>query len=212
MLAAVREFGVRLAQLHNDSTTVTVTGCYADADGRLRGGKATPTICHGHNKDFRPDLAQLLFILTVSADGAVPIAYRVADGNTPDDVTHIPTWDEPRALVGHADFLCVADSKLCSKEPMGHIAGHGGRFVTVVPHGRREDSWFRDSGPDPRACLAGGAPAPRCAPRGSRPGLAHLRSPGALDRWLPGDPGARKQQGGPGRRGRAGDQTRYRRE
>ena len=27
---------------------------------------------------------------------------------------------------------------------MGHIASHGGRFVTVVPHGRREDTWFRD--------------------------------------------------------------------
>jgi hypothetical protein len=27
---------------------------------------------------------------------------------------------------------------------MGHIASHGGRFVTVIPHGRREDTWFRD--------------------------------------------------------------------
>ena len=30
--------------------------------------------------DFRPDLKQLLFILTVTADGAVPIAYRTGDG------------------------------------------------------------------------------------------------------------------------------------
>ena len=144
VLAVVREFGVSLAQLHNDSTTVTVSGSYAEADGRPRGGKATAAIVRGHNKDFRPDLKQLLFILTVSADGAVPIACRVAGGNTPDDVTHIPTWEELRCLVGHAGFLYVADSKLCSKEAMGHIAGHGGRFVTVVPHGRREDTWFRD--------------------------------------------------------------------
>ena len=144
VLAVVREFGVSLAQLHNDSTTVTVSGSYAEADGRSRGGKATVALYRGHNKDFRPDLKQLLFILTVSSDGAVPIACRVAGGNTPDDVTHVPTWNELRALVGHADFLYVADSKLCSKEAMGHIAGHGGRFVTVVPHGRREDAWFRD--------------------------------------------------------------------
>ena len=144
VLAVVREFGVELAQMHNDSTTVTVSGSYAEADGRPRGGKATAAIVRGHNKDFRPDLKQLLFILTVSADGAVPIACRVAGGNTPDDVTHIPTWEELRCLVGHAGFLYVADSKLCSKEAMGHIAGHGGRFVTVVPHGRREDTWFRD--------------------------------------------------------------------
>ncbi|MGH8920634.1 MAG: IS1634 family transposase [Actinomycetes bacterium] len=143
VLGVIRSFGVEVSQLHNDSTTITVTGNYADANGHLRGGKATPALRHGHNKDFRPDLKQLLFILTVSADGAVPIAYRVADGNTSDDVTHVPTWDELRALVGRADFMYVADSKLCSKQAMSHIAGHGGRFVTIVPHGRREDTWFK---------------------------------------------------------------------
>lgn len=108
------------------------------------GGRQPEKITQGHNKDFRPDLKQLLFILTISADGAVPIAYRVADGNTPDDLTHIPTWDELRALVGHSGFCYVADSKLCSRQAMGHIASNGGRFVTIVPHGRREDTWFRD--------------------------------------------------------------------
>ncbi|GAA4382618.1 IS1634 family transposase [Agromyces bauzanensis] len=144
VLGVMRGFGIETTQLHNDSTTVTVTGNYPDADGRDRGGQPTPAIRQGHNKDFRPDLKQLLFILTISADGAVPIAYRVADGNTVDDVTHVPTWDELCALVGRPDFLYVADSKLCSKQAMGHIHSHGGRFVTIVPHGRREDTWFRD--------------------------------------------------------------------
>jgi len=27
---------------------------------------------------------------------------------------------------------------------MGHIAARKGRFVTVVPHGRKEDTFFRD--------------------------------------------------------------------
>jgi len=91
ILGVIGEFDIDVAQLHNDSTTITVTGDYSEADGRARGGKKTASIAHGHNKDFRPDLKQLLWILTVSADGAVPIAYRVADGNTVDDVTHIPT-------------------------------------------------------------------------------------------------------------------------
>ena len=144
VLGIIREFSIQTTQLHNDSTTITVTGNYPDADGRDRAGTPTPAIRYGHNKDFRPDLKQLLFILTISADGAVPIAYRVADGNTSDDVTHVPTWDELCALVGRPGFLYVADSKLCSKEAMGHIHSHGGRFVTIVPHGRREDTWFRD--------------------------------------------------------------------
>jgi transposase len=144
VLASVRAFGVELSQLHNDSTTVTFSGSYRDATGRRRGGKATAAIVHGRNKDHRPDLKQLLWILTVSADGAVPIAYRTEDGNTADDVTHIPTWDELRALVGRPDFLYVADCKLANRETMTHIASRGGRFVTVLPRTRKEDTEFRD--------------------------------------------------------------------
>jgi transposase len=144
VLGVVRSFDIDLAQLHNDSTTVTFTGAYGEADGYLRGGKATSAFRHGHNKDFRPDLKQLLYILTISADGAVPIAYRTADGNTSDDVTHIPTWDELALLVGKPGFLYVADSKLGSAEAMGHIDSHGGRFVTIVPHGRKEDTFFKN--------------------------------------------------------------------
>jgi len=144
VLGIVRNFSIEVSELHNDSTTVTLTGAYAAADGHSRGGKATPAARYGHNKDFRPDLKQLLFILTISADGAVPIAYPVADGNTVDDVTHIPTWDELVRLLDRADFLYVADSKLCSADAMRHIDAHGGRFVTIVPHGRREDTWFRN--------------------------------------------------------------------
>ena len=144
VLGVVRCFDIDLSQLHNDSTTVTFSGAYEDADGYKRGGKATPALRHGHNKDFRPDLLQLLYILTISADGAVPIAFRTADGNTPDDVTHIPTWDELVRVAGRCDFLYVADSKLCCAEAMGHIDSHGGRFVTVIPHGRKEDTFFKN--------------------------------------------------------------------
>jgi len=73
----------------------------------------------GHNKDSRLDLRQSLFVLTILADGAVPVAYRVKDGKTFDDTTYIPTWDELVALVGDPGFVYVADSKLCSKEAIG---------------------------------------------------------------------------------------------
>ena len=144
VLRSVREFNIELSQLHNDSTTVTFSGAYRGATGKVRGGKATPAITYGHNKDHRPDLKQLLFVLTVSADGAVPIAFRVEDGNTADDVTHIPTWNELAALVGRTDFLYVADCKLANRAAMDHIAGNGGRFVTVLPRSRKEDAEFRD--------------------------------------------------------------------
>ncbi len=144
MLAVIAEFGVDTAELHNDSTSISVYGAYRDAVGTPRGGKPTPVITFGHSKDHRPDLKQLVWILTVSADGAVPIAYRLADGNTTDDPTHVPTWDQLVGLLGRTVFLYVADSKLCSRDAMGHIAAGGGRFVTVLPRSRGEDRWFRD--------------------------------------------------------------------
>jgi transposase len=144
VLAVVAEFDVDTTELHNDSTSVSVHGVYRSATGAARGGKPTPVITFGHSKDHRPDLKQLVWILTVSADGAVPLAHRLADGNTNDDPTHVPTWDSLVALLGRTDFLYVADAKLASTAAMGHIAGRGGRFVTLLPASRGEDRWFRD--------------------------------------------------------------------
>jgi len=143
-LRAISEFAVDCSQLHNDSTSIALHGDYATADGRPRGGKPTPAAMLGHSKDHRPDLKQLLLILTVSADGAVPLAHRVADGNTGDDSTHVDTWDGLVALTGGPGFLYVADCKLCTRDQMGHIDRRGGRFVTVLPRSRREDAQLRD--------------------------------------------------------------------
>ena len=72
VLGAVAEFSIDCSQLHNDSTSVKLTGVYAGATGLARGAKATVAAKRGHSKDHRPDLKQLVFILTVTADGAVP--------------------------------------------------------------------------------------------------------------------------------------------
>ncbi len=79
----------------------------------------------------------------MAADGNIPVAFRCSDGNTSDLRTHIETWNTLRAVAGRADFLYVADSKLCSRENMDHIDRAGGRFVTVLPRSRSEDEEFR---------------------------------------------------------------------
>ena len=144
VLDAIDRFKLDVSQLHNDSTSISFAGHYAGANGRPRGGKPTAAIVHGHSKAQRPDLKQLVWILTVTADGAVPIAYRAVDGNTNDDVTHIDTWDGLVALTGRTDFLYIADSKLATRANMDHIARNGGRFVAVLPASRKEDGQFRD--------------------------------------------------------------------
>ncbi len=143
---AVREFAVELDELHNDSTTVTFHGAYEEAaEETTRRGKPTPAITWGHNKDHRPDLKQLLFILTVARDGAVPVQFRVQSGNVADDTTHRDTWDLLCQLAGRRDFLYVADCKPASAENMAYLHQHGGRFLSVLPRTRGEDATFRES-------------------------------------------------------------------
>ena len=80
----VREFNVELEQFHNDSTTLSLHGEYRGATGTVVRGKPTVVVTFGNSKEHRPDLKQLLWILTISADGAIPVHFKVADGNTED--------------------------------------------------------------------------------------------------------------------------------
>lgn len=141
----VKEFAVSLDELHNDSTTVTFCGAYANATAEQRAlGRPTLAIAFGHNKDHRPDLKQLLFILTVTADGGVPLHFRAANGNVTDDQTHRDTWDLLCQLTGRRDFLYVADCKLATSENMAYLHQRQGRFVTILPRNRGEDAAFRE--------------------------------------------------------------------
>jgi transposase len=141
---AVREFAVDLDELHNDSTTITFHGDYAGADQeRTLRGRLRLAVTWGHNKDHRPDLKQLLYILTVTRDGAVPVQFRVQSGNATDDRSHRATWDLLCKLTGRRDFLYVADCKLATAENMAYIHRHGGRFLSVLPRTRGEDAAFR---------------------------------------------------------------------
>lgn len=146
-----QRFNVRFHEIHNDSTTVRLTGQYRQAQGRLLRRRRGPWITYGHSKDHRPDLKQLLFILTTNADGSVPVHFRCEDGNQSDAPTHIETWNALGKIAGRTNFLYVADSKLCTRENMDHIDTKKGRFVTVMPRNRLEDAEFRNG------TLAGGS-------------------------------------------------------
>jgi len=144
VVSAVKQFDLSLDELHDDSTSIKVTGQYRSARGRRIRGKRAPFITHGHSKDHRPDLKQLLFILTTTHDGGIPVQFRCADGNTSDVVTHEETWDSLCQIAGKPNFLYVADCKLCNEDAMNHIDRHRGRFLTVLPRTRLEDREFRE--------------------------------------------------------------------
>ncbi len=187
-LAAISAYGISPAELHNDSTSLRLYGAYRDRRAPPDGGagpeRRPPRPARGHSKDHRPDLKQLVWILTTTADGAVPFTYKMADGNTEDSKTHIATWETCRAIAGRAGFLYIADSKLATRGNMTHIAGHGGRFLSVLPRSRNEDKAGR-------AWLASGCPI-GWAEIARRPGRRKLDPP---DIWQAAPAPARSQEG-----------------
>lgn len=137
----IRVFQLAVKEMHEDTTTVTFSGEYADQPPAEQSNRPA-RICRGHNKDHRPDLKQLLYDRTVTADGAVPIHCKIHDGNTPDSKVHKQTWLTLCQIIDSADFLYVADSKLCDSKVMRLIAKRQGRFLTVMPRTRAEHGRF----------------------------------------------------------------------
>ena len=143
VLAFSRAFDLDLSRIHNDSTTVKAYGAYPQ---KTAGGFE---LKKGHSKDHRPDLKQLLFCLSLSADGAVPVHHKVYPGNRTDDKTHIETWKTLCKITPDPHFLYVADSKLCTDEQLHYIVGHGGRAITIMPESWAEVAVFKSR---QRAC------------------------------------------------------------
>ena len=133
---AIKVHNLECEYIHNDTTTVTFSGAYDNPEA----GAAVPA--HGYNKDHRPDLKQVVFGLNTTADGHVPVGYHLYDGNQADVTTHTPNWEGLRELLGKADFIYIADSKLCDMKTLALIAVNGGRFITIMPANRKEVTDF----------------------------------------------------------------------
>lgn len=137
-VSAIAAFEVQCDAIHNDSTSVKACGRIA---GRTRTGLE---LRYGYSKDHRPDLKQLVYSLSITEDGAVPIHHHVYPGNRNDETTHIETWDALCRIHGSANFLYVADCKLCTYKQLAHIVEHGGKAVTIVPENFLEARHFKD--------------------------------------------------------------------
>ena len=125
-------------EIHNDSTTVTFIGQYANPDAdavQLR---------HGHNKDFRPDCKQIVFGLNITADGHVPLSYKAYNGNRDDDSTHIPNWNELPSMLKKEDFIYIADCKKKKKKNLAYIDENKGYFITIIPKFHKESKSFME--------------------------------------------------------------------
>jgi transposase len=105
---AIAAFGVDVARLHWDMTSISLYGAY---DGPEEGFIAPR---FGHPKDRRPDLKQVQTGLGVSGDGGVPVFHRAYDGGAGEVAQVAGAMRALRQLAGKRRFLLVGDSKLVS--------------------------------------------------------------------------------------------------
>lgn len=119
---------------HIDSTSISVSGEYlqnADAEGEPIGLQIT----HGHSKDYRPDLKQVVLSLVVNGPSHMPIWMEAQHGNSSDKKSFHETIKRVNAfkkqLDAKTEFKYVADSALYSKDKL--LATNNYLWLTRVP-------------------------------------------------------------------------------
>ena len=125
---AIVEFGVDVAQLQWDMTSMSLHGAYLDTEP----GFATPK--YGHPKDRRPDLKQVQVGLAVAADGGVPLLHRAYDGGAGEVSQVEAAMRALRTLAGERSFLLVGDTKLVSRTNLTALTStQGVTFLAPAP-------------------------------------------------------------------------------
>jgi hypothetical protein len=106
--AAIATFGLDVARLHWDMTSISLFGAYSAPQE----GYAAPRF--GHPKDRRTDLKQIQTGLAVTGDGGVPVFHRAYHGGAGEVSQVTAAMQALRKLAAPRKFLMVGDSKLVS--------------------------------------------------------------------------------------------------
>ncbi len=88
---------------------------------------------YGHSKDKRPDLLQYRQLLATLDPVGVPLISATLGGNGADDPLYLPTWQKMVKVIGHKDFVFVADCKAGAIATRAQIAANGGVYCFAVP-------------------------------------------------------------------------------
>jgi len=138
LFSVVAAFGCRQEKVDQrfnslDSTSFSLNGDYSIDLNSGDENKTAVNITHGHSKDHRPDLKQVMLELMVSQDGGVPFVSKSWDGNESDNVIvkqraaglidEFKASETPRYL--------VADSKLYHKKAKNTLSQIP--FITRIP-------------------------------------------------------------------------------
>lgn len=118
---------------HSDTSALSLTGEYLpDSD------EQAISITHGHSKDHRPDLKQVMLEMMVTQDGGIPILFKSLDGNSSDN-----TVFQERAAALIKEFeqsetprYIVADCKIYTQKNARNLSKL--LFITRIPQNIQE--------------------------------------------------------------------------
>jgi len=136
----INAFQIKTEICHNDTTCAFV---YGNADNHR--SEDGIKITFGYSKQYRKDLKQLVWSLSVSSDSAFPLFQQAYSGNTSDVDTYVEQWQHLIDLLGKRDFLFVGDSKVATRENMAHIHDHEGFFISPLPMYASYEKAFTDA-------------------------------------------------------------------
>ena len=121
--AAIGTFGLDVARLHWDMTSISLFGAYPDPQADF----AAPRF--GHPKDRRTDLKQIQAGLAVTGDGGVPVFHRAYHGGAGEIAQVTGAMEALRKLAAPRTFLMVGDSKLISYDNVRALIEAGVEFI-----------------------------------------------------------------------------------
>lgn len=124
---AIAEFGIDVAQIHWDMTSMSMFGAYEDQEDGFA------QVRYGHPKDRRVDLKQIQAGLAVSRDGGIPVFHRVYDGGAGEVAQVVGAMKALRKIADRKDFLLVADSKLVSYPNVTALLDAKVDFIAPLP-------------------------------------------------------------------------------
>ncbi len=124
---AIIKHSLGLSHLHFDTTSLSLYGEY-------KTDEEDPLVALGFSKQHRPDLKQVLFGMTVTQDGNVPITGRITSGNTSDSKENRFNITSLRNIIPDlSKSILAADSKFFSGTTLDMAYENNLSFVTLVP-------------------------------------------------------------------------------
>lgn len=97
------------------------------------GGTEGALLRYGYSKDHRPDLLQYRHALGTLDPAGIPLVSATLAGNGADDPMYYPFWQGLVSVIGHRDFIYIADAKASSYETRAKLNRANGLYCFPLP-------------------------------------------------------------------------------